>query len=327
MGFFSDFGNAIIGAGSSLVGNIFGAFSQSSANKANKEINQMNNEFNERMMQKQMDYNTMMWNKQNVYNSPEAQVQRLKDAGLNPYMMMNGGSAGNASSAGSTSMASASSAAPQQAFLPDFSGIPQSILMAKQGKNIEEDTRSKIIDNQTRSMRNMEEIANIVAKTQGQKIQNKLSQVQYSYADEMAMVQLANQKASLNNLLREGFMLDKELSIFDERSRLELAQRTADILLTNAQTGKTRQETKHEIEKTIKTIAEATGIKLNNNNLAAMSNSLIEKAKADATRSGQPQNIWQGFSDFMQGFDKFANDWIVKPSKRLYKDTKRSFGL
>ena len=40
-----------------------------------------------------------MWNLQNEYNSPVNQRARLEAAGLNPYLMMNGGSAGIAESA------------------------------------------------------------------------------------------------------------------------------------------------------------------------------------------------------------------------------------
>ena len=47
-------GSALIGAGASLLGNLFGSKSQSDANKTNLKIAQMNNEFNERMMQKQV---------------------------------------------------------------------------------------------------------------------------------------------------------------------------------------------------------------------------------------------------------------------------------
>lgn len=57
------------------------------------------NAFNAQEAQKNRDYQTEMWNKQNAYNTPLAQRQRLKEAGLNPYMMLNGGSAGNAQSA------------------------------------------------------------------------------------------------------------------------------------------------------------------------------------------------------------------------------------
>lgn len=111
-------GSGVLG---SLLGGIFGSSSQNSANKTNLKIAQMNNEFNERMMQKQMDYNTDMWNKQNEYNTASAQVQRLRDAGLNPYLMMsNGSQIGTASSANSPSMASASGNPNIQAYDPSI---------------------------------------------------------------------------------------------------------------------------------------------------------------------------------------------------------------
>nr|CDL65706.1 unnamed protein product [uncultured bacterium] len=57
-------------------------------NQANREIADQNNKFNERM-----------WNLQNEYNRPDMQRARLEAAGLNPYLMMDGGSAGIAESA------------------------------------------------------------------------------------------------------------------------------------------------------------------------------------------------------------------------------------
>lgn len=39
-----------------------------------------------------------MWHMQNMYNSPEAQMQRFKNAGLNPHLIYGQGNAGNASS-------------------------------------------------------------------------------------------------------------------------------------------------------------------------------------------------------------------------------------
>ena len=155
-----------IGAGSSLVG---GVSTTAMQNHANKEIAQMNNAFNEKMFDKQIAYNkemyqtqlgdqwkfyddqkanawklyednkayqTEMWNKTNEYNDPSAQRARLEAAGLNPYMMMNGGSAGVAGSVSGTqgSVPSAGSPSAQGVQPPtatpysaDYSGIMQEL--------------------------------------------------------------------------------------------------------------------------------------------------------------------------------------------------------
>lgn len=274
--------SALIGASASLIGNMMGASSQASTNRNNYQINQMNNEFNERMMQKQMDYNTMMWNKQNAYNDPSAQRQRLENAGLNPFLMMNGGNAGVAQGAGSTGMAQASQAAPQQAFRPDFSGIPQAILMARQGENLEANTHAQVIDNQTRGIRNMQQFANMVADYKGKEIHNKLQQTITSYADQMQLEQLRNLQNQNANLLREGLLMDKNLSIFDEQTRLDFAQRVASILLTNAQTRASKQQTIHEIQKMYQTIAQTHGIKISNDVARRSANAIVDKAYNEA---------------------------------------------
>lgn len=153
-------GSALVGAGASLLGNIFGSKSQSDTNKTNLQIAQMNNEYNERMFNQQLEYNQDMFNQQvdydwkktqyqteknnaaqlaavgmqQEYNSAVNQRKRLEAAGLNPYLMMSGGNAGTASavssSAGTGGSPSAmgvnaptASPAVMQAFRPDFSGV------------------------------------------------------------------------------------------------------------------------------------------------------------------------------------------------------------
>ena len=83
-------------------------------NNANKEIAQMSNEYNQQMLERQIEQEWDMWNAQNDYNSASSQRQRLEDAGLNPYLMMDGGSAGTAS--GMTSPT------PQPAVVPQMQG-------------------------------------------------------------------------------------------------------------------------------------------------------------------------------------------------------------
>lgn len=137
-------GASIIGAGSSLLGNLLGSKNTSDTNKTNREINQMNNEFNAQEAVKNRDFitsernaqnqwNLDQWNRENEYNSAASQRSRLEEAGLNPYLMMSGGSAGTAGSVvggstGSGSQASSAAAPAQIPFLSDFDSIGTSVL-------------------------------------------------------------------------------------------------------------------------------------------------------------------------------------------------------
>lgn len=282
--------SALIGAGSSLIGNIFGASSTNKTNRNNLRINQMNNEFNERMMQKQMDYNTLMWNKQNAYNDPSAQRARMEEAGFNPFLSQ-GMNVGNAGAVGGTSAATASPAAPQQAYRPDFSGIPQAILMARQGEKLEAETFQQVTDNQTRQLRNMQEIADLIAQTKGKEISNKLQQTMLKYADQVQMSQLQQMEAQTQNIMREGLLMDKSLSIFDEQTRLDFAQRAANIILTNTNARKSKQETIHEIQKMIETSARTKGIKISNDVARRTADSLVKRAYYDSIPTGSWSNL------------------------------------
>ena len=81
-------------------------------------------------------------NKSNEYNSASAQRQRLEEAGLNPYLMMNGGSAGVAQPSGSTSPASA--APPLSMQRQDFSGLGNALSSALQISNQTKETNANV---------------------------------------------------------------------------------------------------------------------------------------------------------------------------------------
>lgn len=85
-----------------------------STNKANIHIAQMSNEYNREQLERQIEQEWDMWNAENEYNSASSQRKRLEEAGLNPYMMMDGGSAGSASSM--------TSPAAQPAVVPQMQG-------------------------------------------------------------------------------------------------------------------------------------------------------------------------------------------------------------
>lgn len=83
-------GGAISGVGS-LFGNMMGS---KNALKAVRETNQANRDLAEYAYQQDL----AQWNRQNEYNTPTAQMERLKEAGLNPNLMYGQGNTGNASS-------------------------------------------------------------------------------------------------------------------------------------------------------------------------------------------------------------------------------------
>lgn len=86
---------SLIGGGLSLLGGLFGNKSQSSnidkQIQAQQEENKKNREYNLMLAQMQNQWNQEQWERENDYNSPEAQMERLKKAGLNPDLMMSQG--------------------------------------------------------------------------------------------------------------------------------------------------------------------------------------------------------------------------------------------
>lgn len=127
MGLLGSIAGGLLGVGSSVIQNSQNRQNVRETNQMNYSINQMNNQFNERMAMQQRDFQENMWNKENAYNTASAQRQRLEEAGLNPYLMMNGGSAGSAQSVGIGASASSTGSAVMQPFQADFSGIQQAI--------------------------------------------------------------------------------------------------------------------------------------------------------------------------------------------------------
>lgn len=75
-----------IAAGASLVGGAIDAFTTGGQNKKSRQ-------FSEQMYQRQYDDNLKLWRTQNEYNSPQSQMKRLQEAGLNPNLVYGSGAA------------------------------------------------------------------------------------------------------------------------------------------------------------------------------------------------------------------------------------------
>lgn len=84
-----------------IIGPIIDAFSQNAQAQTEAQISRENTDktiaANKELAQAAYDQNVKMWNMQNAYNSPQAQMERYKQAGLNPNLAVAGGNPGNAS--------------------------------------------------------------------------------------------------------------------------------------------------------------------------------------------------------------------------------------
>lgn len=281
------------GAAAAGVSAIGGAASTSVSNRANKEIAQMNNEFNEKMLDKQMSYNKEMYNTQlgdqwkfyndakqnswnlfnasNEYNSAPAQRQRLEAAGLNPYLMMSGGSAGTASS---TSMPSGSSPSAQGVNPPtatpysaDYSALAQGlgqaadIISSSAKRKVDNATAENLrIEGKYKAAKTMAEIISLRTDAKTKEGRLALDKLIYSIDKDLKSSQMAVNSENIANMQAQRkliniqtLMADKQLSFMDAQNKMDLAQKAADIQLKYAQGALTRKQVDHEIAKIAET--------------------------------------------------------------------------
>lgn len=125
-------GSAIT-AGASLIGGLFGNKSQNkNIDKqiaAQKEENQKNREYNLMLAQKQNAWNVEQWERENAYNDPQAQLDRMRKAGINPDLAVGGGYQNTAASSPAMT-AGASSTAQDMSVLGQRPTLGQAIQSA-----------------------------------------------------------------------------------------------------------------------------------------------------------------------------------------------------
>ena len=297
-----------IGAGSSLIG---GAVSTAAQNAANKEIAQMNNAFNEKMFDKQVAYNkemyqqqlgdqwkfyndskqnawdlvenhqqfqTDMWNKNNEYNSASAQRERLEAAGLNPYLMMNGGSAGTAQAMSGSAGAAPSGAAPSaQGVTPptatpysaDYSGITAGlgraidVLSSMPDRKVKEAQADNLrIEGKYIAGKAMAQILQMKTEAKTKEARLALDKLIADFDNNLKVSNMAvneqniaESKARTQLAVTENLMRQKQLEWLPMHQKIELAQAAADIALKRSTGNLNNVKAQHEIKKIAETVA------------------------------------------------------------------------
>ena len=207
-------------------------------NEMNYRIAQMNNEYNNRQFERQLDYNTEMWQKQTDYDSAAAQRKRLEEAGLNPYLMMSGGSSGSAASALSVNPPTAQ---------PVTMQAPQNQL-AQVGQMM-------------MTMSNpVQAFANIRQALSDAKVSD------LTIGSRVANADLQNEalRASTSLTIAQKLRTDIDIDWLPQQYSLMCSDYAAGIQLKLAQGVLTRNQAQHEIHKIAETVARIAGINKDN---------------------------------------------------------------
>lgn len=298
-------GGSLAGAAISGLGSIFGFASNKSANETNLRIAQMNNEFNERMMERQMEYNTAQVNQQQKYNSASEQRKRLEEAGLNPYLMMNGGSAGTSSLANGITPPTASEAGVQRPYDPSsglseagrniaaLGQIPSVTAQIENAKATAEKTRQEgmqvRIDNETRRIKNIRELLYLkeqtdstAAKRMIDEVLRKQTELNYDidmstrqYTEEMRKWQSIGERYNAGLTAVNTLLARKQYQWMDDKMKSEIA-----LAFANAE--KSRADAEAAVQSVIESQARVRGIDINTETARSMAGHIVSKAFYDA---------------------------------------------
>ena len=368
-----------IGAGASLIG---GAGSTAAQNAANKEIAQMNNAFNEKMFDKQVAYNKEMyqqqlgdqwkfyndskqnawdlvgnqqqfqkdmWNKTNEYNSPAAQRSRLEAAGLNPYMMLNGGSAGSAQTMSGSAGAAPSGGAPSaQGVTPptatpysaDYSGITAGlgraidVLSSLPDRKVKEAQADNLrIEGKFIAGKAMAQILQMKTEAKTKEARLAMDKLVNDVRKDLMSSQIAvndqniaESKARTEIALTENLFRQKQLDFLPQQQKMELAQAAADIAFKRSSGYLNNVKAQHEIKRIAETVARTSEVTQRTENLKTENmiqgdnyrfNSqtygkrvrIIEETLEEITRRSRPSNWFQMMGMPFKGSNGTVHNW------------------
>lgn len=197
------------------------AASQGAQAFAQGKMNKKTREWNEKMYATQRADALADWNMQNAYNSPEQQMQRLKDAGLNPNLVYGDGNAG----ATSNSQVRQSDTGNWNPSTPDYGSIATAGIQGMMSY-VDMKAKSAQTDNIKVQTQQVEEQ---IRSQQMDNIAKKITYLSQAGADKaIADATAANAKAKaaqeLYNLRATGDVLDGQAGDVSNSSMLKASQ-------------------------------------------------------------------------------------------------------
>lgn len=277
--------------------NMFSSLANNSFNAAEAAKNRR---WQEQMYEKQYSDNVELWKMQQEYNTPQNQVERLKQAGINPYLALGNISTGSASSAPQS--AQAGSGAQATGTPAHFAGLTEGVLnllkskdernvLKEQAKNIAADSLSKRIDSITQHQKNLANIISLLSGSERDAATAALNRSMRQSEDELRgykKQQFVNEASE--SLLRQFSQL-QFLESYPVLKRIEIAESLSRIALNEF-------NSQSDFSKIIKDAEKLIGRKMNQQEkqdlFEAMKKSVIFEPTKGMSAAGAAATIGSG---------------------------------
>lgn len=263
--------------GLDTVGNFLsGLFTNDSNLKAVRE----NNATQIMLANQKWNRDVQMWNMQNAYNDPSAQAERMRNAGINPFLA--GVSTGTAQTAPTAPLPSTQAAQYQQPTF-DTSQLADMLfnrnMMNKEVESRELDNEGKRIDNKYKEAMTIAALNDITSRNEGTKLTNYATKLQNDFFEQTRDNRLkmlgeeVNQRVLENDALRQNLkFLPKEKQLGVQLLAGQVAKIAVENQLSRAQISKLVFDSKF-VQQSIE------GLKLDNKQKDAVMNTMIRTAE------------------------------------------------
>ena len=224
-----------------LVAGIGGAFNSIFQGRQNRK----NREFQERENQINRQFAVDMWNKQNEYNLPTNQMQRLRDAGINPHLAYSNGQPMNTSNAPATPSGIGSmpqGIAPQM----NIGEIFNALMTKAQIKQMEAQTEKTLAEKEE-----------VEARTEGIGKDNKVKDIELTHKDRQMLAEIGVNEQNIEeskSRVESSVLTNKkvEQEIENLKSQKNLTDQQVDnlkkaLVLMDAQINNTKADTNLKI--------------------------------------------------------------------------------
>lgn len=286
--------SSAIGAGASLAG-------------AHMTSSQFNRTFDFNRESRDLAYENQwkMFNAANEYDTPSAQRERLEAAGINPYAMLNGGTAGNTAATSSPSPVTSPSAPSYGNILQGIESIPTAIGIALDNEGKQIDNMSKRDQNLAELELNRARIKNVHGSTslidaqiQRQLIDNKYAEERESLTNQGLSATNAEIQTRIEVNRLQKSLMEYDLANFKPKELERLNQEINNLVMSE----KTGYQLAHVAYMNAKTLAGELGLK--QDQWKVLGSAMLDETESRIRQNNASANY---------------NDWQTKP-ERQYTD-------